>query len=75
MAVPVSLSPRQAQVARLLDEGLTQVEVAERLDIAPRTVWYHVAAIRRKVGAKTTAAALSRVRARRAPLSPRSDTL
>lgn len=64
MAAPVSLSPRQEQVARLLDSGLTQSEVAKRLEISLRTVWHHTAEIRRKSGAPTTAAALSRVRAR-----------
>lgn len=59
------LSPRQTQVADLLDSGMTQQQVAEQLAITPRTVWHHTAELRRKTGTRTTAAALSRVRARR----------
>lgn len=65
MAEPVSLSPRQRQVARLLDQGLTQAQVAERLAIAVRTVEDHVAKIRAKTNALTTREALPRTRRRR----------
>ena len=64
MAVPVSLSPRQAQVARLLDLGLTQAEVAEQLKISVRTVEGHAAKLRAKLGMSTTRRAVSRARAR-----------
>lgn len=75
MAAPVSLSPRQAQVARLLDSGMTQEQVADQLGISPRTVWHHTAELRKRTGTRTTAAALSRVRARRATHGPRSVDL
>lgn len=60
----VTLPPRQAQVARLLKRGLTQRQVADIMEISPRTVEHHVAKIREKTGLATTAAALSRVGAR-----------
>lgn len=75
MAAPVSLSPRQAQVARLLDSGKTQEQVAALLGITRRTVWHHTAEIRKRTGTRTTAAALSRVRARRATHDSRSGDL
>lgn len=64
MAAPVPLSPRQAQVARLLDQGLTQAEVAAFLEISVRTVEGHAAKLRSKLDASTTRRAVSRARAR-----------
>lgn len=65
MAPPVDLTPRQRQVARLLDQGLTQAKVAERLGIKVRTVEDHAAKIRGKMGAPTTREAVPRTRRRR----------
>lgn len=64
MAPPASLSPRQAEVARLLDRGLTQGEVAVRLGISRRTVEGHAAKLRSKLGVETTRKAVSRARGR-----------
>lgn len=69
MAEPVSLTPRQAQVARLLDAGLTQAQVAERLGITTRTVEEHAARLRAKTQATSTRQAVSRTRTR--ALGPR----
>ena len=60
----VVLTPRQLEVARLLADGRTQVEIADLLEISLRTVWHHTAEIRKKAGSATTASAVSRVRAR-----------
>jgi DNA-binding CsgD family transcriptional regulator len=54
------LTPREAQIAELLRDGLTQRAIARRLGISRRTVEAHVAHIRAKTGAATTAAALAR---------------
>jgi DNA-binding CsgD family transcriptional regulator len=66
----VTLSPRQAQIVRLLDRGMTQAEIAEVLGIHRRSVEDHVAKLRKKTGSTTTRQALSRVRPR--ALGPRS---
>jgi predicted ATPase/DNA-binding CsgD family transcriptional regulator len=49
------LSDREKQVARLIADGLTNGEVAERLRIADRTVDAHVEHIRNKLGLRTRA--------------------
>lgn len=54
----VSLSPRQAEVARLLCDGLTQDQVAHRLGLATRTVEAHVGLQRAKTGRESTLAAV-----------------
>jgi pimeloyl-ACP methyl ester carboxylesterase/DNA-binding CsgD family transcriptional regulator len=47
-----ALSPREADVLKLLAEGLPNKVIAQRLDIAIATVERHVASIYRKVGAR-----------------------
>lgn len=47
------LSPREMQVASLIAEGMTNVEIAGRLRIAERTVDAHVEHIRNKLGLRT----------------------
>ncbi len=53
------LSPRELDVLRLVAEGLSDGEIAERLVLSPHTVHRHVANIRRKLGltSRTAAAA------------------
>lgn len=50
------LSPREAEVARLLGQGLKTREIADRLFLSPRTVEGHVANATRKLGLGTRAA-------------------
>jgi len=38
----IDMSPRQEQVLRLLSQGLTDKEIAQQLDISPRTVQTHM---------------------------------
>ncbi|SER09507.1 AAA ATPase domain-containing protein [Actinokineospora terrae] len=55
-----SLSPREAEIARLLADGRTNREIAETLFLSRRTVEDHVANILRKHGALSRAAYVSR---------------
>jgi DNA-binding NarL/FixJ family response regulator len=47
---PEGLTDRQVGVLRLLAEGLTNAEIAERLVVSVRTVDSHVAAVLAKLG-------------------------
>ena len=49
-ANPAGLTPRQLEVLSLLAEGLTNVEIADRLVVSPRTAEHHVAAVMTKLG-------------------------
>jgi len=60
---PTRLTPRQVQIVRLLDEGLTNKEIASNLSISPATVRNHVHMILEKLGARTRARAAAVVRA------------
>jgi predicted ATPase/DNA-binding CsgD family transcriptional regulator len=51
------LSARELEVLRLVAEGLTDSQVAERLYLSPRTVGYHLRSIYRKLGVPSRAAA------------------
>src|SRR5438093_2355745 len=50
---PDILTPRQWQVLALLREGLTNEQIAHRLDISFATAKYHVAEIISKLGVQT----------------------
>jgi DNA-binding CsgD family transcriptional regulator/tetratricopeptide (TPR) repeat protein len=49
---PAGLTGRQAEVARLLADGLSNAEIAQRLVLSVRTVDNHVAAVLDKLGAR-----------------------
>ena len=49
------LSRRETEVARLVGEGLTNRQIAERLFVSERTAEYHVEQIRNKLGYHTRA--------------------
>lgn len=61
-ANPAGLTVRQLEVLALLDEGLTNAELAERLFISPKTADHHVSAILTKlrVGSRRDAADAAR---------------
>ena len=52
-----SLSRRETEVLRLLGEGLSNREIAERLFISPKTAEHHVSRIYGKLGLKSRAEA------------------
>jgi DNA-binding CsgD family transcriptional regulator len=54
------LTGRQLEVLSLLAEGLTNVEIADRLVVSPRTAEHHVAAVLQKLGAPTRRDAVRR---------------
>jgi len=56
------LTARQAEVLVLLDEGLTNIEIADRLFVSPRTVENHVSAVLAKLDASTRDEAVDRAR-------------
>jgi DNA-binding CsgD family transcriptional regulator/energy-coupling factor transporter ATP-binding protein EcfA2 len=59
---PAGLTERQVQVLRLLSQGCTNAEIADRLVISTRTVDSHVAALLAKLGVATRRAAADRAR-------------
>ena len=57
------LTERQAEVLQLLSEGLSNVEIADRLFVSPRTIEHHVSAVIAKLGAANREEAVTRARA------------
>ena len=51
------LSGRELEILRLVAQGLTDAQVAERLYVSPRTVGQHLRSIYRKLGVPSWAAA------------------
>ncbi len=51
-ANPSGLSNREVDVLVLIADGLRNADIAERLDVSPKTVDHHVSSILRKVGAR-----------------------
>ncbi len=54
---PDGLTAREVEVLRLVAQGLTDAEVAEKLVISPRTVNWHLTSIYSKLGVSSRAAA------------------
>jgi DNA-binding NarL/FixJ family response regulator len=46
----MSLSPRESEVARLVARGLSNAEIAVRLDVSVKAVEKHLSSIYKKVG-------------------------
>jgi DNA-binding NarL/FixJ family response regulator len=59
-ANPAGLTDRQVDVLRLMQEGLTNTEIAERLVLSVRTVDHHVAAVLDKLQVPTRRVAAER---------------
>ncbi|RDH75219.1 helix-turn-helix transcriptional regulator [Mycolicibacterium moriokaense] len=62
LANPAGLTARQVEVLRLLDDGLTNVELAERLYLSVKTVDHHVSAILAKLEVNKRRDAVRRAR-------------
>jgi DNA-binding CsgD family transcriptional regulator/tetratricopeptide (TPR) repeat protein len=56
-AHPAGLTAREAEVLELLQEGLTNAQIAQRLVVSPRTVDHHVSAVLGKLGVASRAEA------------------
>jgi DNA-binding CsgD family transcriptional regulator/tetratricopeptide (TPR) repeat protein len=59
-ANPAGLTQREMDVLRLLSDGLTNADIAERLYISPKTAGHHVSAILAKLGVESRTAAAQR---------------
>lgn len=59
----LGLSPRQAQVARLLQDGLTNDQIGTALGISTSTVRHHLEAVYERLGVPSRAAAVARLSA------------
>lgn len=57
-----TLSPREAEVARLVLAGRTYAEIGRTLYLSARTVEHHVARIKRRIGAENRPDLLARLR-------------
>jgi DNA-binding NarL/FixJ family response regulator len=57
-AEPSELTPRELDVLRLVAQGLSDPEIAERLIVSPHTVHRHVANVRTKLCLPSRAAAV-----------------
>lgn len=53
-----SLTPRQRQILDLIGQGKTMVEIGEMLNVSPRTIEFHRARIKTKLGVSTETALL-----------------
>ena len=68
-ANPSQLTPREAEIATLLAEGLTTADIARRLVITEKTVGHHVSAVLGKLGVRRRAEVASALA--RASAAPR----
>jgi DNA-binding CsgD family transcriptional regulator len=58
---PARLTRRESEVLALLQEGLSNADIAARLYLAEKTVHHHVSAVLRKLGVESRAQAASEV--------------
>jgi DNA-binding NarL/FixJ family response regulator len=63
-AEPDPLSPRERHVLKLVDEGLTYKQIAERLSVSPHTVHSHIKNIYDQMQVRSREEALAQARSR-----------
>ena len=56
------LTPREAEVLRLLDSGLTSERLAQRMELGPSTARWHMRNIYAKLGVHNRSGAIARAR-------------
>ena len=56
------LTPRETEILQLIADGSSGVDVAAQLGLATNTVAQHLAAVRRKFGVRSSAAAVTEAR-------------
>ena len=56
-----SLTDRETQIMRLVAAGRTNIAIAHKLEVSPRTIAKHLEHIYRKLGVSSRAAAVSRI--------------
>ena len=61
---PSGLTPRQLEVLRLLDEGLSNADISDRLYISEKTAGHHVSAILTAFGVPSRGGAVAHARAK-----------
>jgi DNA-binding NarL/FixJ family response regulator len=54
---PAGLTTREVEVVKLVAEGMTNAQIAQRLYLSPRTVHRHLNSVYRKIGTNSRAAA------------------
>ncbi|MFL5660923.1 MAG: response regulator transcription factor, partial [Ktedonobacteraceae bacterium] len=54
---PAGLTAREVEVLRLLAAGLTDLQIAEKLILSPRTVHTHISSIYSKLGVTSRSSA------------------
>jgi DNA-binding CsgD family transcriptional regulator len=67
--VPAGLSAREAEVLEMASQGLTNLQIASRLNITVHAVKFHLAGVYRKLGVtnRTEAAVVYLTSSRRVP--------
>ncbi|MEV0709290.1 alpha/beta fold hydrolase [Nocardia aurea] len=59
---PEAVTEREREILRLVADGLTDVQIGERLTLSPHTVHRHIANARTKLGVRSRAAAAAAIR-------------
>ena len=73
---PIGLTPREGEVLRLVGDGLTNRQIADRLHLSVRTVEMHVSNAAAALGCRTRAEAVRRLATTKPdgqPLKPRQS--